>query len=220
MVMTDRPRTRRASLGKQTIAAPASQGGSGWLSGALIGVALALLGLSWMDANGRAPAAFQDLPTGGVILVVQPGDCPDRTTTLERWFTRLAPAAVPAPDQGRAESVPHQLRPEPLPVAVAEMGAQGLSLPPSLTALLDGLPRLAPSDANRAARALRTMAVEGSPALLVVDARGRPVLASDFTPTGAVPGLATAVALAAAESIPPTRGNAPGDGSPTPWVDP
>lgn len=97
-------------------------------------------------------------------------------------------------------------------MGVAVLGAGDAPLPVRLSRALAGLPRLDPSEAGRAARQLRGMAVEGSPALLVVDAGGRPVLASDFTPDGAVPGLAAVLELTAVE-VPPVL---PGTTAPSP----
>lgn len=181
--MTDPPRPHGVSPGKLPSTTPASIWRSGWLPGGFIGLALALWLVPWVKSTNQAAEPFQDLPSGGVVLVVQPGDCPDRTRTLTRWLEGIRRQEAGA---GPGESVP---------VGVAVLGPADVPLPPLIWAALDGLPRLDEPEAGRAARALRGMAVEGSPALLVVDGRGRPVLASDFTPEGTMPGLATALAV-------------------------
>ncbi len=175
-------------------ATPISPVGSGWLLAGLAVMALVLP--RWAVDRWQAPLETIALPGGAVILVVQPGDCPDRTHTLSRWLLTLPPPASDGPRASDATSpggLPHSAA---LPdIRIGVVGRQDLPLSDPVTAALKDIPRLEAAHAQAAGRALSRLGVEGTPALLVVDPRGRPVLVSDFTPEGRIPGLELALRL-------------------------
>lgn len=191
--MKSAPRTGQASL-RERCATPISTLRSGWLLTGLLVVALVVP--RWGVDRWQSPLESTALPGGGVILVVQPGDCPDRTETLRRWLLTLSPqfsnelhgSPTTSPDLfTHAASLPE--------LHVGVVGRQDLPLPNPLTDALKGIPRLQAADAQAAGRTLTRLAVDGTPALLAVDPRGRPILASDFTPDGRIPGLELALLL-------------------------
>lgn len=196
--MTSDPLTGRSSQ-RERHATPISSVGSGWLLASLL--VMALVVPRWMAERSQAPLESVALPGGAVILVVQPGDCPDRAATLRRWLLTLPPTPTRRPEDPSAPS-PGPLAPTVAPpdfhipdIHIGVVGPRDLPLPAPLTDALKGFARLPSADAQVAGRTLTRLGVEGTPALLAVDARGRPILVSDFTPDGRIPGLELALRL-------------------------
>ena len=168
------------------------------LVGICLGVVLVLTaGWRWYRAALDTPlqVIYAEEPTA--VLVVQAGDCPDRRAAMEDWIQART-------HDGRVGEMPLQLaildRDERAQEDLTGAGS-GVLLGESL----GRLPALPPDEARRAGRALLRSGARGTPALLLLDGAGRPMLASTFTATGPGPGLAdlTAVAQALAPSARP-----------------
>jgi hypothetical protein len=153
--------------------APSPSGWPGWVYWA--SAATLALALAW---NAHRGALYSLLPPVGVeraavVLVVQEGDCIDLRQGMATWATRAAPSLSEA---GIG-----------LKVAVLQ-GDPAVEVQLS-EADLGGLPHLVPTAAVRAGRHLQRMGVTGTPALLLVDADGTPVLGSGFEAHGLGPGV-------------------------------
>lgn len=129
------------------------------------GILLALAGWRWHEAEVYAPLPVAELEAPALVLVVQPGDCPDRRAAVERWLAALGLAG-----EGHGPGSAH----------LAVLEDAGLPLPTAL----DTLPRLSPAATRRAARALRRSGAAGTPALLLLDTDGYPAIALTFEPSG------------------------------------
>jgi hypothetical protein len=143
-----------------------------WSRSALLGGAgILLLAVSagrWHAAAVAAPLSLASLEGPAAVLVLQEGDCPDRSAALARWLE-------PARDAWG----------EAVPLAVAWIGGVPAVAPP----LLEDLPRLPEEDVVRAGRALLRLESEGTPALLLVDRRGVPLVGETFGEAGLGPRL-------------------------------
>lgn len=129
------------------------------------GILLALAGWRWHEAEVYAPLAVAKLEAPAFVLVIQPGDCPERRAAVEGWLTTLGSA-------GGGHG--------PGPAHLAVLEDAGLRLPTAL----DTLPRLSPAGTRRAARAVRRSGAAGTPALLLLDTNGHPAMALTFEPSG------------------------------------
>lgn len=129
------------------------------------GILLALAGWRWHEAEVSAPMAVAELEGPAWVLVVQPGDCPDRRAAVEGWLSALGSAG-----EGHGPGTVH----------LAVLEDPGLRLPTAL----DTLPRLSPAATRRAARAVRRSGASGTPALLLLDADGHPAMALTFEQGG------------------------------------
>ena len=114
---------------------------------ACLGAALVLVGLTlwrWHEVDAVRPARIEGVEGPTAILLLQPGDCPDRRAAVLRWL------------EGRP----------------GREGTEPLRPPSVLDAPFARLPRLGAGEIPEAERALLRAGVEGTPALLLVDAEG------------------------------------------------
>lgn len=138
----------------------------------LLGVAALLLfvaggsrwAASWMDA----PLQVLDTEGPTLVAVIQGADCPDRTAALARWLHALR--------RGTPDPSP--------PVRIAALRGFPSAGLPSTHPLADTDALLDPVEADRAERALLRSGTGHTPALLVLDGHGRPLLAGSFTDRG------------------------------------
>lgn len=147
----------------------------------------------WHQAGANAPLRVADLDGPSAVLVVQTGDCPDRRAALSRWVGEFGLAA-------RAGGIT---------LLAADVGGPGREVADTPATGSGPLPLLAPAEAKRAARALLRAGAEGTPALLLLDATGHPILAATFTEAGPGPRLRLAAAMM--EALIPARDPAPRD---------
>ncbi len=134
---------------------------------ACFAAALTLLGLTawqWHQADVARPGRIDGVEEPTAILLLQAGDCPDRRAAVLRWLEERSERT----DSSR------------LALMVGYL-AGGQASPDGPVARL---PRLEPDELAAAERALLRAGVEGTPALLLVDATGTVVLADHFTTTG------------------------------------
>jgi len=137
-----------------------------------------LAGWRWAGALAAAPIQVADVHQPTVVLVAQPGDCPDRRAAMSAWLS-LALAEAPRADLQ-------------LSLAMLRGGA-----PPTGPPLAE-LPALSEKEMSRAERALLRAGVTATPALLLLDAGGVPVMGAAFTETGLEARLVQAVQSLAA----------------------
>lgn len=139
----------------------------------ILGVVAAALflgaGWRWAGALTTEPASVTGVDGPAVVLVAQAGDCPERTAAMHRWLAN-ARAQQPRGDPS-------------LQVAMLRDESPATNSP------LAQLSILAAEDASRVERALLRSGVEATPALLLLDAGGRPVLGAAFTQEGPEPEL-------------------------------
>lgn len=161
------------------------------LVGILLVAALVLAaGWRWHRAALDTPLRVTHAESPAAVLVVQAGDCPDRRAAMEDWI--------------RARTQGGQAVEFPLRLAILNRDGpdreDGAGTEPRalLGESLERLPALPPDQAHRAGRALLRSGARGTPALLLLDGAGRPMLASTFTATGPGPGLADLAAVAQA----------------------
>lgn len=130
----------------------------------------------WHGAGVVAPDRIPGIDAPSAVLLVRADDCPDRRAAMERWAGEVAPATV-----------------DGAPVRWMVGSVDGRE--PGLDPQMEALPRLTPDAAARAARALLRAGLDGTPALLLVDAEGQVIFADHFTPAGPGPRLALAAEL-------------------------
>ncbi|MEX2472213.1 MAG: hypothetical protein WEA34_08550 [Gemmatimonadota bacterium] len=138
-------------------------------------VFLSLSALRWHEAAVAAPDVIAGVERPSAVLLVQPGDCPDRTAAMTRWL-------VGQGEDGGARA---------LPVSIGVLGDGPGALPDPLAAL----PRLGETDTRTAARAVLRAGIPGTPALIIVDGNGAVLLADTFEPRGPGPRIMRAAAL-------------------------
>lgn len=162
-------------------------------------VLLLVAGWKWHDAALTAPVRVGGIDEPTALIVVQEGDCPDRRAALATWIAERASTAAD----------------ERAPMRLAVLG-RGAGIPEPELGALAALP---PEHVPDAARALVRFGVEGTPALLLVDASGLPVLGASFATDG--PGERLDFALRLLESASGgTSGDAPPAGIHTRTLEP
>jgi hypothetical protein len=163
----------------------------GMLTAAIILIALA--GWRWHEAVAASPDRIPGVEGPSLLLLVGGGDCPDRRAAMMQWVRSV----------GRTED------PLALPMAVGVLPSRGGGVDPGLDMELAGTPRLDPHGTSRATRAALRAGLEGTPALLLLDDRGRVLLADAFTERGPGPRFALAAGLlaAVASGVNPTHPN-------------
>lgn len=151
-------------------------------------VLLLVAGWKWHDAAVAAPVRVGGIDSPTAVIVVQEGDCPDRRAALTTWVAERASEPGDRP----------QMR-------LAALGRRARVPEPDL----GGIAALPAEHTRDAARALVRFGVEGTPALLLVDASGLPVLGASFATDG--PGERLDFALRLLE---PASGSVPPDLAP------
>lgn len=136
---------------------------------------LTLSAFRWHEAAAAAPDVVGGIDRPSAVLLVQPGDCPDRTAAMTRWL------AEREADGGAREI--------PVSVGVLREG------PGMLPAPLADLPRLGKADTRVAARAVLRAGIPGTPALILLDGTGAVLLADTFEPRGLGPRMMRAAEL-------------------------
>ncbi|MEX2465294.1 MAG: hypothetical protein WD995_00195 [Gemmatimonadota bacterium] len=136
---------------------------------------LVLAAQRWHEAAVALPDRIASVDEPSVVLLVQALDCPDRRASMIAWLDRIE-----AEDPTRA-----------VPVLLGVLDEDSGSLGPTL----DALPRLAPEDVSRAARAVMRSGISGTPAVILLDGEGRVLLTDTFATTGPAPRLALAATL-------------------------
>jgi hypothetical protein len=151
---------------------------------------LSLSALRWHEVAASAPDVIAGIDRPSALLLVQRGDCPDRTAAMTRWIAqRTANGGTAA-----------------LPVSVGVLGEGPGSLPEPL----EPLPRLGKDETRIAARAVLRAGIPGTPALIVVDENGGVLLADTFDPRGPGPRMMRAAALfPSITATTPTNGTTP-----------
>lgn len=124
-------------------------------------VMLAAAGWRWHAAAVAAPVLIPGAEGPAIILAVQQADCPDRRAFMEGWVAEFSEPQSPGPGTT---------------LYLARVHGAGLPLAQAL----DTLPEIEEDGAAAAARVLRRAGVVGTPALVVVDPGGRPVLTAGF----------------------------------------
>lgn len=145
---------------------------------------LALSALRWHEAAAAAPDVVGGIDRPSAVLLVQPGDCPDRTAAMARWLAQRVASG------GTRE----------LPVSVGVLDDGPGALPDPLA----DLPRLGKADTRAAARAVLRAGIPGTPALILLDGSGAVLLADTFDPRGLGPRM-----MRAAELFPSIAATAP-----------
>ena len=135
----------------------------------------------WHQAAADAPLRVTDTKGAAAVVVVQAGDCPDRRAALREWLG----ARTHALETG--ELTLHLATVDSSSEGLLGRGGAGAGVPAG--SLLESLPTLGDDESRRAGRALLRSGAQGTPALLLLDAAGRPLLATTFTATGPGPGL-------------------------------
>lgn len=169
-----RPRIPAHSSGE---GGPASTSpwGSGWAL--WVGVVLLLASMAWRGHRAAVDAPVSVVVPGAVggalVLAIQEADCPDRSRSMAEWVRTHSEA----------------LAREGIGLKVAVVGRESTQPtgPPDTT--LPELPVLESDASARVGRSLLRMGVPGTPALLLLDSRGLPVLAGSFSPEGPGSGL-------------------------------
>lgn len=144
--------------------------GSGWAL--RFGVLLLLASMAWRGHRAAVDAPMSVLVPGGrrgaVVLAVQEADCPDRSLSIAGWV--------------RAHS--QALAREGVELHVAVVGRGSAQRVGGPEATLRKLPVLESGASARVGRTLLRMGVPETPALLLLDSRGLPILAGTFSPQG------------------------------------
>lgn len=169
-----------AAAGPLSTSTPSS---GSWRAGLLAATVVLVLvaGWRWHTARVTAPLRVSGVETPTAVLVVQEGDCPDRRDALEGWLAERGAAGVDGPT-----------------IRLAALDDRAVAAGSSLAAT----PALERAGTRQAARALIRFGVEGTPALLLLDAAGLPVLGAAFATDG--PGSRFDLALRLLED-PPDR---------------
>lgn len=126
---------------------------------------VALAAVRWHESAAAAPDRVEGMEGPAAVLVVQPGDCPERSAAMMRWL-----AGFKRGDGGQSR----------LQLAVAVLGDDTDALDRDLTAL----PRLGPVDTRSVARAILRSGAPGTPALVLVGMDGTVLTADTFAPGG------------------------------------
>ena len=147
-----------------------------WLMLMTTGLFLAMAAARWHEAAAAAPDRVDGTEGATVVLLVQPGDCPQRRATMMRWLA----AFQDHPSAG-----------EEISVSVAVL-AEGPGAPDDRLA---PLPRLDDADTRSIARAVLRAGIPGTPALALVGRDGTVLLADTFAPEGLGPRFLHAAAL-------------------------
>lgn len=138
-------------------------------------VFLALSALRWHEAAAAAPDVIAGVDRPSAVLLVQRGDCPERTAAMTRW---LAGQSAQGPTRA-------------LPISIGVLGDG----PGALPAALAGLSRLEEAHTNVAARAVLRAGVPGTPALILLDGNGTVLLVDTFGTNGPGPRIMRAASL-------------------------
>ncbi len=159
----------------------------------LVAVLVLTAGWRWHRAALDTPLRVIHAEEPSAVLVVQAGDCPDRRAAMEDWLRARA-------HNGSAGGLPLQLailtRDDRADEETSAAGTDTMLGEP-----LQRLPALPPDEARRAGRALLRTGARGTPAVLILDGAGRPMVASTFTATGPGPGLADLSVVAQALAL-------------------
>lgn len=155
-------------------------------------VLLALSALRWHEAAAAAPDVIAGVDSPSAVLLVQRGDCPERTAAMTRWLAKRA-------EHG-------ELRRLPISLGVLGEGPGTLPAPLSILSRLEG------SDTRTAARAVLRAGIPGTPALILLDGNGTVLFADTFGPHGPGPRIMRAASLLStlAETGPTAELGAPG----------